>query len=60
MIKLQVWKPAALLKRDSNIGEICEIFKNTYFEEHPRMTASGNKQNWNESESNIIRYPALH
>ena len=33
--------PAILLKRDSNMdffSEICEIFKNTYFEEHQRKT----------------------
>ena len=33
--------PAILLKRDSNMdfsSEICEIFKNTYFEEHQRRT----------------------
>ena len=30
------------IKRDFNTGfcEICEIFKNTYFEEHLRTTAS--------------------
>ena len=31
------------IKRDSNTGflcEICEIFKNAYFEEHLRATAS--------------------
>ena len=40
---LQVLRPATLLKRDSNTlpCEICEIFKNTYFEEHLRMAASG-------------------
>ena len=27
------------LKEDSNTGEICEIFKNTYFEEHLRTAA---------------------
>ena len=37
-------RPATLLKRDSNTGvscQYCEIFKNTYFEELLRMTASG-------------------
>ena len=37
LIKLQTWRPATLLKRDSNTGEICEIceiLKNTYFEEY--------------------------
>ena len=32
-----------LLKRDASAGvfcEYCEIFKNTYFEEHLRMAAS--------------------
>ena len=34
-------RPANFLKRESNtvfFCEICEIFKNTYFEEHLRMT----------------------
>ena len=37
MITLQ-----ALLKRDSNMfsSEYCEIFKNTYFEQHLRTAAS--------------------
>ena len=42
--KLQVWRPATLLKRGSNTVvscEICEIFKGTYFEGHIRTTASG-------------------
>ena len=29
-------RPASLLKSDSNTGEICEIFKNTFFREHLR------------------------
>ena len=36
-------RPETLSKRDSNTGvfcETCEIFKNTYFEEHLRKTAS--------------------
>ena len=36
LIKLQAFRPATLLKEDSNIEifcEISEIFKNTYFEE---------------------------
>ena len=36
LIKLQSFRPAALLKRDSKTGVFCEhweIFKNTYFEE---------------------------
>ena len=36
-------RPATLLKTDSNTGvssEYCEIFKNTYFEEHLRTPAS--------------------
>ena len=36
-------RPATLLKRDSNTvfsSEYWEISKNTYFEEHPRTTAS--------------------
>ena len=41
--KLQVFRSAILLERDSNTGfscEIYEIFKNTYFEEHLRTAAS--------------------
>ena len=41
--KLQTFKPAYLLKRDSNTGvfcEHCEIFKNNYSEVHLRTTAS--------------------
>ena len=37
LIKLQTWRPAALLRRGSNTGvslEIGEIFKNTFFTEH--------------------------
>ena len=37
------FRPATLLKRDPNAGascEYCENFKNTYFEEHLRTTAS--------------------
>ena len=48
--KLQVERPANLLKRDSNILRIlrkrikqscgsCEIFKNIYFEQHLRIVA---------------------
>ena len=43
LIKFQVFKPLILLKRDSNTlfsCEICEIFRNSYFEEHLRTTAS--------------------
>ena len=42
-LQLQAWRPATLLKRDSNIDifcEICEIFKNIYFEGRLRATAS--------------------
>ena len=42
LIKWQALSPATLLKRDSTqvfSCEICEIFKNTYFKEHLRMTA---------------------
>ena len=40
--KIAGFRPATLLKRDSNTFsyEMYEIFKNTYFEEHLRMTAS--------------------
>ena len=34
-------RPATLLKRESN----CEIFKNTYFEEH-LLTAASTEQRW--------------
>ena len=36
-IKLQAWRSATLLKRDSNPGfscKYCEIFKSTFFEKH--------------------------
>ena len=35
---LKTWRPATLLKRNSNTGycEICEIFRNICFEEHLR------------------------
>ena len=41
LINLQSFRPATLLKRDSTqvfSCEYCEIFKNTYFEEHPRTS----------------------
>ena len=34
------WMPATLLRRDSNTGEFCEIFKETFFTKHLRTTAS--------------------
>ena len=40
LIKLEAFRPA---KRDSNTGlsrEYCEVFKNTYFEEHLRAVPS--------------------
>ena len=40
---MQAFRPANLLKRNSNTGipcKYCEIFTNIYFEEHPRMGAS--------------------
>ena len=43
LIKIQAFKPGTLLKRDPNTGdssEYCEIFKNTYFEEHLRTAPS--------------------
>ena len=43
LIKMQVFRPLALLKRDSNTGVFCEhweIFKSTYFEVHLRTAAS--------------------
>ena len=43
LIKLQAFKPAYLLKRDSSTGvscEHCEIFKNTYSKVHLGTTAS--------------------
>ena len=45
LIKLQAFRPATLLKRDSTqvfFFEYCEIFKNTCFEKYLRMTASVN------------------
>ena len=50
LIKLQVFRPATLLKRDSDTGiscEICEIFKNVFFEEHLWTTASVVSFSWN-------------
>ena len=49
LIKLQVFRPATLLKRDSDTGiscEICEIFKNVFFEEHLWKTASVVSFSW--------------
>ena len=43
LIKLQVFRSAALLKRDSNTVVSCQYwtkFKNTYFEKHLSMIAS--------------------
>ena len=43
VIKLQPLGPATILKKTPTqvfSCEICEIFKNTYFEEHQRTTAS--------------------
>ena len=43
LIKLQAWRSAISLKRDSNTGVflwILQNFKNTYFEEHLRPAAS--------------------
>ena len=43
LVKLPVFRPAALLKRDSKkvfSREICKIFKNSYFEGHLQTTAS--------------------
>ena len=45
LIKLQAFRPATLLKRDSTqvfFFEYCEIFKNTCFEKYLRMIASVN------------------
>ena len=46
LIKLQALRPVTLLKRDSDTGffscEYCEIFKNTYFEEHLRTAVTEN------------------
>ena len=40
LIKLQAWRSVTLLKRDSNTGEYCKIFKNTYFKEYLQVAAS--------------------
>ena len=43
LMKFQAFRSAALLKKDPTqvfVCEIFEIFKNTYFEEHLRTTAS--------------------
>ena len=45
LINIQAWRPATLLKRDSNIGvfcEICEIFHNTFLCRTHAVAASGN------------------
>ena len=39
IIKVASLRSATLLKRHSNTGEICEIFKNTYFVEYLRTAA---------------------
>ena len=47
LIKLQAWRPATLLKCDSNTGVFLwnlRNFYNTSFEEHIRTTASRSKQ----------------
>ena len=57
LIKLQAWKPAALLKRYSNtsvflwIGKVffCEIFTNTYCEKHLQTAASEQPSNFLEN-----------
>ena len=46
-------RPATLLKRDSNTGE---IFKNTYFEEHMR-TAASNKNDDGNNNNNLLGKP---
>ena len=51
LIRLQAFRPATLSRKDSNTGVFlwyCEIFKNTYFDEHLRMATSGymNKLVW--------------
>ena len=48
-IKLQAWRPAILLKTDSQhvfSCEICRLFKDTYFEENLWMTASVVSFSW--------------
>ena len=43
LIKLKVWRPATLLRKTAAqvfSCDICEIFKNTYFEEHLRAAAT--------------------
>lgn len=47
MIKLQLFRPNTLLKEtpaQASSWEICEIFKNMYFEEHLRRSASNSKK----------------
>ena len=44
LIKLHVWRPATLLKRNSSTGAFlwnCEIFKNNFFIEHLRWLLLG-------------------
>ena len=44
LMKLQVFRPTTLLKRDSNTRvffcKYCEIFKKIYFKEHMQTAAS--------------------
>ena len=50
LIKLQVVRFTALLKRDSNTGafcEYCEIYKNDFFYRTPPAVASANSVNAN-------------
>ena len=45
LINIQAWRPATLLKRDSNIGVFCEIyeiFQNTFLCRTHAVAASGN------------------
>ena len=52
-------RPATLLKRDSNTGEICEIFKNTYFEDHLQTTASALPKIYHMDLKNL-KEPSIH
>ena len=47
LIKLRAFRPATLLKRDSNTGvfcETCKIFKNTFFYKISPLSASNSRQ----------------
>ena len=60
LIKLQAWRSATLLIRESNKGISCELsenFKNIYFEEHLRKTVP--ECPWKISSLSVLGKPML-